>query len=144
MVLIHAMVSNKYIGYFISILLIFALDILLLIADVQSNMISLGATPWITYSDMNAFGPALISSIWFNLYWISFALICLFLATMIWKRGTQANFKEKLGLIKKGNPIGTPDLLIAGIAIENNFELITNNQKHYQPIKELVTNNWKK
>jgi hypothetical protein len=104
MVLIHSLVSNKYIGYFISILLIFALDILLLVVDVQSNMISLGATPRIIYSDMNAFGPALISSVWFNFYWISFALICLFLATMIWKRGTQANFKEKLQLVKKGMP----------------------------------------
>ncbi|MFQ3213660.1 MAG: ABC-2 type transport system permease protein [Marivirga sp.] len=104
MVLIHALVSNKYIGYFISILLIFALDILLLIVDVQSNMISLGAIPRIVYSDMNAFGPALISSVWFNFYWISFAVICLFLATLIWKRGTQANFKEKLQLIKKGIP----------------------------------------
>ncbi len=104
MVLIHAMVSNKYIGYFISIILIFALDILLVIADVQSNMISFGAVPRIVYSDMNAFGPALVSNIWFNLYWISFALICLFLATMMWKRGTQASFKEKLQLMKKGLP----------------------------------------
>jgi len=104
LVLIHAMVSNKYIGYFISILLIFALDILLLIADIQSNMISLGGTPRMIYSDMNSFGPALLSSMWFNFYWISFALICLFLATMMWKRGTQANFKEKLQLMKKGMP----------------------------------------
>ena len=104
MVLIHAMVSNKYIGYFISIILIFALDILLQIADIQSNMVSLGATPRIIYSDMNAFGPALVGSVWFNFYWISFALICLFLATMIWKRGTQANFKEKLQLMRKGMP----------------------------------------
>jgi hypothetical protein len=104
MVLIHSLVSNKYIGYFISIILIFALDILLMIADVQSNMISLGATPYLIYSDMNAFGPGFISSIWFNFYWISFALICLFLATMIWKRGTQANLKEKIQLIRKGMP----------------------------------------
>ncbi|ADR21612.1 hypothetical protein MATR_07570 [Marivirga tractuosa] len=104
MVLIHAMVSNKYIGYFISIILIFALDILLVIVDIQSNMISLGATPRIIYSDMNAFGPALMSSIWFNFYWISFALICLFLATMIWKRGTTATFKEKIKLMRKGMP----------------------------------------
>jgi len=104
MVLIHALVSNKYIGYFISIILIFALDIILLIADIQSNMIALGATPRIIYSDMNLFGPALISSMWFNFYWISFALICLFLATLMWKRGTQANIKEKLSLIRKEMP----------------------------------------
>jgi len=104
MVLIHAMVNNKYIGYFISIILIFALDILLVIADIQSNMISLGGVPSIVYSDMNGFGPALVGNIWFNFYWISFALICLFLATMMWKRGTQAGFKEKLQLMRKGLP----------------------------------------
>ncbi len=104
MVLIHTLVNNKYIGYFISILLIFGLGIILSIADIQSNMISLGATPRIIYSDMNAFGPALASSIWFSVYWVSFSLICLFLAALIWKRGTQVNFKGKLQLLKKRMP----------------------------------------
>ncbi len=46
-------------------------------------------------------------------------------------------------LRRGGLHIGTPDLLIAGIAIENEMELITNNVKHYQIIKELKINNWK-
>lgn len=46
-------------------------------------------------------------------------------------------------LRRKGITIGSLDLLIAGIAIDNNMDLITNNVKHYSAITELIINNWK-
>ena len=46
-------------------------------------------------------------------------------------------------LRRQGIQIGTPDLLIAGIAIDRNLVLITNNDKHYQPIDRLTITNWK-
>lgn len=42
----------------------------------------------------------------------------------------------------KGIIIGTPDLLIAGIALANDFILVTNNQKHFKPVSGLFTANW--
>lgn len=45
-------------------------------------------------------------------------------------------------LRRKGIQIGTPDLLIAGTAIEHNLKLITNNEKHYSRIEMLNTSNW--
>ncbi|MCP4459985.1 MAG: type II toxin-antitoxin system VapC family toxin [Cytophagales bacterium] len=53
---------------------------------------------------------------------------------------TSANIYAELR--EKGITIGTPDLLISGIALVNNLTLVTNNQKHYQPISELTTSNW--
>ena len=47
-------------------------------------------------------------------------------------------------LRRKGIIIGTPDILIAGIAIDNDFILVTNNEKHFNPIPELKTLNWYK
>jgi len=47
-------------------------------------------------------------------------------------------------LRRKGITIGTSDLLIAGIARANNWELITNNEKHYKEVIGLEINNWKK
>jgi tRNA(fMet)-specific endonuclease VapC len=44
----------------------------------------------------------------------------------------------------KGISIGTSDILIAGISIENDLVLITNNEKHFASIESLKTNNWKK
>ena len=46
-------------------------------------------------------------------------------------------------LRKQGITIGTSDLLIAGIALENDLTLITNNEKHYANIPDLRIENWK-
>lgn len=47
-------------------------------------------------------------------------------------------------LRQKGITIGTSDILIAGIAIENELTLTTNNERHYDSIQGLKIENWKK
>jgi tRNA(fMet)-specific endonuclease VapC len=47
-------------------------------------------------------------------------------------------------LRQKGFTIGTSDILIAGIAIENELTLVTNNERHYEAIQGLKIENWKK
>lgn len=47
-------------------------------------------------------------------------------------------------LRQRGITIGTSDILIAGIAIENGLTLITNNEKHYEAISVLNIENWKR
>ena len=44
----------------------------------------------------------------------------------------------------KGITIGTSDILIAGISMENGLSLVTNNEKHYEAIQGLKIENWKK
>lgn len=46
-------------------------------------------------------------------------------------------------LRKKGTEIGHTDTIIAGIAITNNLQLITNNTEHFKRVKGLDYNNWK-
>jgi tRNA(fMet)-specific endonuclease VapC len=40
--------------------------------------------------------------------------------------------------------IDNQDILIAGIALENNLVLVTNNEKHFARIPNLIIENWKK
>lgn len=47
-------------------------------------------------------------------------------------------------LRQRGIIIGTSDLLIAGVAIENGLTLVTNNERHYEPIEKLTIENWRK
>jgi tRNA(fMet)-specific endonuclease VapC len=47
-------------------------------------------------------------------------------------------------LRQRGITIGTSDILIAGIAMENGLTLITNNEKHYEAIQGLNIENWKR
>ncbi len=46
-------------------------------------------------------------------------------------------------LRNRGIIIGTPDLLICGIALANDLQLISNNEKHFQQIEGLSFGNWK-
>lgn len=45
-------------------------------------------------------------------------------------------------LRKEGNPLDDIDILIAGVAISENFILITNNEKHFNRIIGLDIENW--
>jgi tRNA(fMet)-specific endonuclease VapC len=45
-------------------------------------------------------------------------------------------------LRKEGKPIDDIDLLIAGIALENNLVLVTNNRKHFERIPQLEIIDW--
>ncbi len=51
-----------------------------------------------------------------------------------------ANIVSKLH--HSGQSIGYLDTLIAGIALQNNFVLITNNTNHFSRIKGLEIDNW--
>ena len=53
-----------------------------------------------------------------------------------------ANLYERLR--KEGNLIDDIDLLIAGIAIENELIVATNNENHFRKIKEIKIENWSK
>ncbi len=47
-------------------------------------------------------------------------------------------------LRQQGITIGTSDILIAGVAMENGLTLITNNEKHFEPIRGIEIENWKR
>ncbi len=91
-VFLQVIINHKYQGYFISILIVFLLDILWLVLDVQSNMISLGGTPSLSYSDMNGFGPGFTGALWFNLYWTLLGIVLLLIAALFWVRTSGNSF----------------------------------------------------
>ncbi len=47
-------------------------------------------------------------------------------------------------LRRSGNSLDDIDLLIAGVAIENNLTVVTNNENHFRRIPGLLIENWKK
>lgn len=101
LILIQVISKNKYIGYFISILIIFFWDLILLALDIQSNMLILGVKPSLQYSDMNWFGPGFKSAMWFNFYWILLSVICLFFAAALWQRGMLSSLKNRFTIANK-------------------------------------------
>lgn len=101
LVFLQTVINNKYIGYFVSFLILFFLDILFLILEWQSNMLQLGSNPGYIYSDMNAFGPELTSVHWFNLYWVLLGFVLTGLSGLIWVRGSTTALKKRIQTFKK-------------------------------------------
>ncbi len=96
MITIQVLSSNKYIGYFISVVVLMAWEILLNILDIRTNMLDIGGSGSLTYSDMNAFGPGLKSKLWFNLYWIIISVISLLSAGALWNRGSKSSLLSRI------------------------------------------------
>ncbi len=104
MILIQVLINQKYIAYFVSILVVFVSSLIWGMLDIESNMLFMASHPSLQYSDMNAFGPGLKGAMWFNTYWVLFALLCLQVAAMFWNRGTQTSIKERFQLLTKQTP----------------------------------------
>jgi len=95
LVAIQVFINHKYIGYFVSILLLFGVDLVLVMLEVESSMLSFASTPSIRYSDMNGFGPGLLGKQWFSTYWILMAVVALLFAGVVWPRGTNNLLKNR-------------------------------------------------
>jgi tRNA(fMet)-specific endonuclease VapC len=52
--------------------------------------------------------------------------------------------EQKAMLRKQRKLIDDLDLLIASISLQNEYTLVTNNEKHFQRIKKLSVENWSK
>lgn len=103
-ILVQVLSSNKYIGYFISILILLVWEIVLSILDLNSNMLDIGGGPSVFYSDMNGFGPGVKGALWFNLYWSLFAVLGLLVAGALWNRGSKSSLINRIKTAKKEVP----------------------------------------
>lgn len=91
--LVHVLVNNKYLGYFVFIIL-FVLNIFIWgPLDVSSNLVVFNGSPGLTYSDMNGFGPFLKNWLFFKGYWLLFAAILVFLAYLYAMRGNDTAWR---------------------------------------------------
>jgi len=112
----HYIINNRYIAYFTFVVFVILNQFIWELFDVSSNMIKFGGIPAVTYSDMNSFGPFVISSVWFNIYWILACVIICFVVFAFYIRGNETNFKTRVNnayvLIRKNK-----DLLVGLILI---------------------------
>ncbi len=100
-VFIQVVVNNKYVGYFVTVIVLLLTDIILSILEIETNMLDYGSVPSMLYSDMNGFGATKAIATWFSLYWILFGVILLLIAGTVVVRGYSQGFKNKIKTAKK-------------------------------------------
>lgn len=99
--LFHYLINNRYIAYFAFVAFIVVNSFIWGLMEINSNMLTFGSRPNITYSDMNKFGPFVPSTIWFNIYWALFCLILGFVINAFYIRGKELQFQARAKTAKK-------------------------------------------
>ena len=97
---IQVIVNHKYLGHFIMILY-FLFGMFAGQLGLDHSLYDYGSGSGAPYSDMNGFEPYVWRLFWFKAYWISFAVILVFLSNLFWSRGLTGSFQSRWNIGKK-------------------------------------------
>jgi ABC-2 type transport system permease protein len=86
---------NKYVGWGL-MLIWFVSGIFLRNMGYTNNLYQYGATPPEPLSDMNGSGGFMGGAMWLRLYWLSFGVLLMTVAHLIWPRGTVTALRPRL------------------------------------------------
>lgn len=100
-ILIQTLVNNKYLGYFVFLILIVALKFGPQAFEISSNLVIYGSLPSYIYSDMNAWSIFESGLTWFSAYWSLFAMLLSILGILFYVRGKNRNVINRLKTAKR-------------------------------------------
>lgn len=97
---IQVIVNHKYLGHFIMILY-FLFGMFAGQLGLDHSLYDYGSGSGAPYSDMNGFEPYIWRLFWYKAYWISFAVLLVFVSNLFWSRGLTGAFKSRWIVGKK-------------------------------------------
>lgn len=92
----HVLAPNKYLGYFLFVVLLLADSFVWLMLGVESRLVNFGSLPDYTYSDLYLFAPFAGGLRAFAVYWLLFSVLVSIAATLYWQRGRETHVKARL------------------------------------------------
>ena len=92
----HVLAPNKYLGYFLFVVLLLADSFVWLMLGVESRLVNFGSLPDYTYSDLYLFAPFARGLRAFAVYWLLFSVLVSIAATLYWQRGRETHVKARL------------------------------------------------
>lgn len=100
-VLVHVLVNNKYLGYFVFIVLFVINAFAWPALDVVSNLVVFNSSSGLVYSDMNGFGPYLKGWLFFRSYWLVFSALLIYGAYLYIVRGNDTAWRWRFRAARK-------------------------------------------
>jgi ABC-2 type transport system permease protein len=91
--MVHVLVNNKYLGYFI--IAIFYIWNTFAMPVVKHNLFIYSSDPGIVYSEMNKFGHGIFPFFVYKLYWSGLAIAFAALSSLMWPRGSDDRIKQR-------------------------------------------------
>lgn len=98
---LQIIINNKYIAYFVSLLIMFLESFLKSWLEIDSNMVGISPNlPSVIYSDIYGYGPYLKNQLAFMVYWALFYGTLLFASMYFMVRGKSESFSKRLNEAK--------------------------------------------
>lgn len=91
--LIQTLVSNKYVGIFLTAAYFIVDFVLFSGLEFTSHLLRFGLTPEYVYSNMNGFGHYAKPILWYRLYWAFGATMLLIGSDLLWRRGQELRLR---------------------------------------------------
>jgi len=98
---IHVIVNQKYIGY-LAVFVFLIGTVALSAFGYDHALYNFGGTNVGVYSQMNGYGHLLKPYLWIKAYWFVFCFIILVISSILFVRGSETNFKNRLKQAKQG------------------------------------------
>jgi ABC-2 type transport system permease protein len=99
--MVQVLVNNKFIGFTLTTLLTFGLQIIYNTMDVNNRMIIFNSSGSVLpYSDMNGYGHTLHVFYIYKAYWIGFMLVLVALSMPMWPRLKEKNYGARIKYAK--------------------------------------------
>ena len=136
---VHVLVNHKHIGHVVVLLLV--APVMPQLLGVEHPLLFLGSEPAWQHSSISGFGPYLGPLLWFDLYWVAWAVLLALIARLFWVRGAEQDAGERLRIarmrgLRTRTSIGAAIvavLLVGGIVFYN-----TNVLNTYRTSAEIV------
>lgn len=98
---VQVIINNKYVGYFVAALILILFPIAFSLLEWNNQLLMFNSSgPRLPYSDMNGYGHGIYPFLIFKIYWSSFAIILILLSNLLWVRGKEKGFKNRLCIAK--------------------------------------------
>jgi len=128
----HIMAPNKYLGYFLFVLIVVADTFLWIMLDVESRLVNFGSLPNYTYSDLYEFAPFVSGLLAFMVYWLLFAGMLSTAGILCWQRGRETRLRARLteargrwrGPIRLNSILLTAAWIITALWIRHNTQVL--------------------
>ncbi|MBK6775460.1 MAG: hypothetical protein IPG74_06295 [Flavobacteriales bacterium] len=112
--LVHVLVNNKYLGFFVFIVIFILNAFGWSGLDVESNLVRLNGSSGMQYSDMSGFGPFLKNWLFFRAYWLLAAGLLIYVGYLFLVRGNDTTFRWRAVLAKGRFRSSWPVALVLG------------------------------
>ena len=97
---VHVVVNQKYVGYLITLLaygyITFGSSL-----GVEHKLLIYGADTGWSYSEMRGYGSSIGPWLWFKSYWVAWAFLLAVFGRLLWVRGREKGFLERLQLARQ-------------------------------------------